>query len=167
VRAHQRALDVDGDGVVDGLLVMSCHDICSLAMSPRLLTATSSRPKRSHTASAIRLTVPVDDVGLHKERLAARGLDARGRPPRASRRAAVMHGDVGALLCRAHRDLGTETGARPGDQDALSGKALGALGRRHDVRCPYLDEGAAAVGVQDVTRHERRLRRAEKEDGAG
>ena len=35
--------------------VMSRHDICSLAMSPTLLIATSSRPKRSHTASAIRL----------------------------------------------------------------------------------------------------------------
>jgi hypothetical protein len=44
-----------------------------------------------------------------------------------------MNGDIGAFLRCAHRDLGTEAGARAGDEDGLAGKPLG---ESHDVRGP-------------------------------
>ncbi len=101
--------------------VMSRHDICSLAMSPTLLTATSSRPKRSHTASAIRLTCAQSVMSACTTNALRPSASTRAAVCRAPvLRAAVVHGDVGALLRRAHRDLGTEAGARAGDQDSLS-----------------------------------------------
>ena len=115
--------------------VMSRHDICSLAMSPTLLTSTSSCPNRSaYYVSHQPDLRPVDDVGLDEERLAPLGLDSRDGLPRARLGAAVMNGDVGAFLRCAHRDLGTEAGARAGDEDGLAGEPLG---ESHDVRGPY------------------------------
>jgi hypothetical protein len=81
-----------------------------------MLTSTSSRPKWSHTASAIAL-ICAQSVMSACTRNALR--------PAASTRAAVR---------RAHRHLRTVAGARAGEEDSLSGKALR---ERHDVRGPY------------------------------
>src|SRR3984957_12247042 len=135
VRADQRALDVDGEGVVDRLLgdVPPRHLLARHV--PHVFDQHVEPPEVVEYQVGHGLDLrPVGDVGPHEEGLAPRGLDARGGLPRASLRAAVVHGDVGALLRRAHRDLGAEAGACAGDQDSLASEPLG---ERHVTGGPY------------------------------
>ena len=154
VDARHRALDVDGQDVVDRLLgdVAPRH---LLARHVADVVDQRRRPRRASSNACVghrRDLRPLDDVGLQQHGLGA-GSRARARRCASApgRRAAVVDADgAGALLRGPDGDLGAEAGAGSGDDDGAALEATrdrdrGEGGSRSPTLSPPRVVGKAAV----------------------